>query len=109
MGLRDYCRDFKAGFRGDRLQIMARDIEAFRSLQGSLPRPHVALHTFTLSQEAELKVALQGLHHSTDVRVILDEFKAMGFQATYPELLPRNGGESRVPTNTFFVKISRVG
>lgn len=109
MGLRDVCSEFEAKFRGDRLHIVAANVDAFRVLQRLLTSKKVEFHTFSLPQDAELKVALRGLHHTTDIQVILAELRAYDLEPTYVTLLPRKSSGSKVPTNTFFVKVKKTG
>lgn len=109
MSLRDEGIDFEARFRGDRIHLLCQSIASFREAQRFLARKNYNFHTFTLQEDAEVKATIRGIHHSTDPEVICADLKSQGYHPTHVMPLPRRSAGDKLPTNSFFVKIKKIG
>lgn len=108
-GIRDETSEFEAKFKGDRLHLSARTVESFRAIQRYLTKKGIGYHTFSLQEDAELKVTIRGIHHTTDLQVLSAELQSHGLEPTLVVALPRRTDGGRCPTNSFLVKFRKIG
>lgn len=100
---------FEAKFVGDAIHVRCDSSGRFRELQTHLKQQKICFHTFQLKSERELKVALRGLRHDTPPEDIIEDLQSEGFTPTAATILSRNEGGGKKPTNTFLVRLRKVG
>lgn len=104
--------EFEAKFLGKLLHLKVKTIDHFRALQRLLRGKGVAFHTFTPPVERDLKVTLRGLPPDTPLDDIKEELESMGItpgQVTPLQRMERGDSPRRLPSNTFLLRVKRVG